>query len=212
MTIGLLRRGFHHSCFARDGGDQEAPSGCEHTKALPAAAMQETKSVAFRILHSLGPAGHPLCPETWSGLLVHRSFRSRISEADWSALRLTIVLVCRDALPATGDADANWDALATALARLGARVKAHECAGDLALCVLADFARKTTCRTIVARARALVEDIAEAVLRDMTEKAAAIADRTCRGQAFRFRATLVLISMAVTDALSEPLDVSSRIA
>lgn len=134
--------------------------------------------------------------------MVDRRFRRQIGETDWDALRLSVALVCRDAIPAAGD-HRKWASLASMLGRIGTNAAGLESKDDLALRVLADFADEATCRRIIGRTRALVAELPEPVLRAMTEKAAAIVERACPDQSFRFKATLVLVSMIVSQRAEE---------
>jgi hypothetical protein len=90
--------------------------------------------------------------------VVHRSFRSRIGEDDWGFLKLCVALVCRDAVPAVSEETGRWRRLDSTLSRVGAQARQAK-DGNLALCVLADFADKALRRAALARARSLVAEL-----------------------------------------------------
>lgn len=122
------------------------------------------------------------------------SLRSNFDDAEWEALKLSIVLVCRQGPGASGEEE-RWRALQAMLARLGARAASLDRGQDLALAVLADFAEASTCQDTIERARQLIARHPELALRRMTEGAGTIVDRGRPEQAFGFRATLVVVSM-----------------
>ena len=139
--------------------------------------------------------------------MVDRAHRERFGDAAWETLGLTVALVCRDAISSV-DSDREWLNLGTMLQRAGVRAAELGDENDLAIEVLADFADGDRCRTIVERARALVHQRSETELTAMTEQAAATVDRECPDQSFRFRATLILVSMLADSSPDSP-DVSS---
>jgi hypothetical protein len=128
-----------------------------------------------------------------------RDFRALFDEAEWAALRVSVALVCRDA---TGQrlAEDGWAHLAGVLAHIGTHAAGLAGGKDLALRLLTDFGDQTSCRNAVAVAQALVAELPDPALRAMTEQAAALVDRAAPDQAFRFRATLILVSMLAGEA------------
>jgi hypothetical protein len=134
---------------------------------------------------------------------VGRGFRTTLGESAWTELGLSVALVCRDAIPPTEDESNRKEWLASALRWIGALATELGHDDDLALSVLADFADERRCEDIVASAMTLVAELPETALRDMTEKAATIVDRTCPEQSFRFRATLILVSMMASGSENE---------
>ena len=124
----------------------------------------------------------------WARELIARGHDVRLLPAQY-------VKFCRDALPACGGDACRWEELASTLQSVGARATELATESDLALCVLAEFADETTCREIVDRARQLVAGLPERALRQITADAATVVDLKFPDQSFRFRATLVLISM-----------------
>ncbi|MGR4868273.1 hypothetical protein ACIPRI_05345 [Variovorax sp. LARHSF232] len=130
--------------------------------------------------------------------MVHRDFRAQFEVADWDVLRLCSALACHDAsLCDADDESLRWARLAGLLRQIGQRAAGAEGERDLALRVLADFADEAACDEAVARVRALDAECFAPGLRAITERAVAVVDRVCPEQAFRFRATLVLLSMLV---------------
>jgi hypothetical protein len=127
--------------------------------------------------------------------MARRGFESRLSNAEWETLRTSVVLVCREGLRAPFETDEKWGKIALALLLLGRRAHSTRKGDDLALSLLGDLADDATRKLTVARARKMVAQLPESKLCKMTEKAAEIVDRRCPEQAFRFRATLVLVAM-----------------
>ena len=127
--------------------------------------------------------------------MARKGFDSTLSDAEWETLRTSVVLVCRDGLRAPFETDTKWDRVARVLRLLGRRAKSAGKGDDLALSLLMDLADDATRNLAVARARTMVARLPESKLRKMTEQAAAIVDRRCPEQAFRFRATLALVAM-----------------
>jgi hypothetical protein len=129
----------------------------------------------------------------------------QIAEPDWDFLALCVVLVCRDALSAHPDDAGRWRNLDSALAYIGAQARQGN-DGDLTLCILADFSEGPSRRALLSRARVLVSELPDPVLRWMTERAGAMVDRVCPDQGFRFRAILTVVSMMVSGELEPSID------
>lgn len=117
-----------------------------------------------------------------------RACWGKIGDADWQRLRLCVALVCNEGF-------ADWDALAASLHELGRRPDMLSGESSLALTVLADFADRSVACYVVETAQSLTAKSSESQLRAITEAAAGVVDRAYPGQAFSFRATLVLLSM-----------------
>src|SRR5262249_35488293 len=67
------------------------------------------------------------------------------------------------------------------------------------LAILTELASPAMRRQVLARVRQMVATNSETELRARTSAAAVIVDQTCGAQGFRFRASLVLLSMAASE-------------
>lgn len=147
---------------------------------------------------------HATCPASSCDLVTLQdravaceNFRMVIGESNWDILRLCVALVCRDALD---DSDEDWEVLTRNLAYMGGQARELRTHHELALCVLSEFADVPTCQSVISRAKRLADSSPEFALREMTQEAVSIVDSTCPDQAFKFRVTLVLVSMLASSS------------
>jgi hypothetical protein len=133
-----------------------------------------------------------------------RDFRALFDEADWQALRLSVALVCRDARAPNARDPQGWQRIAHTLRRVGTHAASLEVGHDLALRLLVDFSDEPMCLAVVGRAQSVVAEVSEPALQAMTERAASLVDQAAPDQAFRFRATLILVSMLACGTIDGP--------
>ena len=129
-----------------------------------------------------------------------RTIRALFSVGDWLDLQTCVVLVCR-AAPTCRDSEQGWENLDRAVADVAGRAALAKPVNDLALIVLAELAEYGLRSRVIARARAVVTDGVELASQEFTERAAAIVDRAYREEGFRFRATLISLSLLVEDEM-----------
>lgn len=134
--------------------------------------------------------------------MIEQQFRSRFTQPDWEVLQLSIALVSLDAAVRVGnDLDEGWG-IVRALTRIGVRAASRNLEENLALAVLADFAEEFHCHEMLVRARNLGR-LTASQLQEHIDQATVIVDRVSPEQSFRFRVTLTLVSMLVSEAAQE---------